>query len=164
MKSLAIFMVTLFCINANATTFLACVGDANTEIKTSDKNPFNTSLNSVRFQIELENFEGTGNAKVTGGLSTTPLKTCTFTSDWVECNENFFMSSKLGEVTKLGVTQQSTSNYKYETKLKVNRKTGLGEFVTTNETITTEPIEKSGTYYTYQSAKFICKLATKNQF
>lgn len=164
MKALALLTIALISTSSNATTFLACVGDSKTEFKFRDNTKHNTSEKDVKFQVEFDNFEGAGSVKVAGGLSTPPLKSCTFTNDWIECKETFFMSSKLGETTQLGVTQQSTSTFKYETKLKLNRKTGLGEYTTTNDTKTTEPIEKAGTYYTYESAKFLCKPANKNQF
>lgn len=163
MKLLLLLAMALISSNSIATTFIVCLGNSKTESKLSD-GKINTTTKDVRFQIEFDNFEGNGTAKLSGDLSSSNLKNCTFTNDLIECNDAFYISSKIGELTKLGLTQKTTGSYKHETKLKVNRKTGLGEFTAVQDSETTEPVEKAGSFSTYENAKFLCKPATKNQF
>lgn len=164
MKALALLTIALISTTSNATTFLACIGNTKSEVVSNGKNPYYSTKKDVKFQIEFDNFEGLGTAKYSMESSTSSIKNCTFTTDWIDCKDKSYMSSKMGEVTKLGITASTTSMFSYETKLKINRKTGLGEFLFVNDSKITEPKDKAQTYYSSEQWNFLCMPATANQF
>lgn len=164
MKFLALITFAIFSTSSEATTFLMCTGNSNYQSRTNNEMPYQNSQKNLRFQVEFDNFEGKGTLQASGEFSISKFSNCNFTNDLLECQSAFTQSSQLGEVTQLGIRQATTSTIKMESAVKINRKTGLGEYRHVHDSKTTEPVEKAGTFHTESIATFICKRATNNQF